>query len=141
MRPLATRGSFLAGATSLGVSAAAVPSRVRSAQVVVRLVEASGTTDTATLVHAFENHRYDAAKAQPAFFRACDHQAVQETYCAEMLPRAKRRDPNEYFRIVSAVGGEFAAGTCSDPDSAKAAAIIGAETVPARAGYEPIRIR
>jgi branched-chain amino acid transport system substrate-binding protein len=108
---------------------------------VVERIEASGTTDTATLVHAFENHRYDAAKGQPAFFRACDHQAAQETYCAEMLPRAKRRDPNEYFRIVSAVGGDFAAGACSDADSAKAAAIIGAQSVPGRAGYEPIRVR
>lgn len=108
---------------------------------IVDRMEATGTTDTDALVRAFENHRYDAAKAQPAFFRACDHQAVQETYCAEMLPRAKRRDPNEYFRIVSAVGGEFAAGPCSDPDSAKAAAIIGGEKVPARDGYAAVRVR
>jgi branched-chain amino acid transport system substrate-binding protein len=108
---------------------------------IVERIEASGTTDTETLVRAFENHRYDAAKAQPAFFRGCDHQAVQETYCAEMLPRAKRRDPNEYFRIVSAVGGEFAAGPCSDPDSSKAAAIIASEKVPAREGYTPVRVR
>jgi branched-chain amino acid transport system substrate-binding protein len=107
---------------------------------IVERIEASGTTDTDTLVRAFENHRYDAAKAQPGVYRACDHQAVQETYCAEMLPRAKRRDPNEYFRIVSAVGGEFAAGACSNPDSAKAAAIIGGEKVPAREGYTPVRL-
>jgi branched-chain amino acid transport system substrate-binding protein len=104
-------------------------------------IEASGTTDTAALVHAFENHRYDAAKAQPAIFRACDHQAVQETYCAEMLPRAKRRAPDEYFRIVSAVGGDFAAGPCSNPDSAKAAEIIDGEKIPAREGYTPVRLR
>ena len=108
---------------------------------VVERMEAGGTTDTAALVRAFENHRYDAAKAQPGLFRACDHQAVQETYCAEMLPRAKRRDPNEYFRIVSAAGGEFSAGPCSDADSAKAAAVIGAQTVPQRPGYDAIRIR
>jgi branched-chain amino acid transport system substrate-binding protein len=108
---------------------------------IIAAVEGSGTTDTAALVRALENHRYDAAKAQPAFFRACDHQAVQETYCAEMLPRAKRRDPNEYFRIVSRVGGEFAAGPCSDPDSSKAAAIIGGEKVPPREGYTPVRLR
>lgn len=108
---------------------------------IVERIEASGTTDTETLVRAFENHHYDAAKTQPAFFRACDHQAVQETYCAEMLPRAKRRDPNEYFRIVSAAGGEFAAGPCSDADSSKAAAIIASEKVPAREGYTPVRVR
>ena len=108
---------------------------------IVDRIEAAGTTDTQTLVRAFENHRYDAAKAQPGVFRACDHQAVQETYCAEMLPRAKRRDPNEYFRIVSAVGGEFAAGPCSNPDSAKAAAIIASESVPPREGYTATRVR
>ena len=103
-------------------------------------VRACGTTDTATLVHAFEDYRYDAAKAQPGVFRACDHQAAQETYCAEMLPRAKRRDPQEYFGIVSAVGGEFAAGPCTDADSTRAAAIIGGEQVPAREGYAPTRL-
>jgi branched-chain amino acid transport system substrate-binding protein len=108
---------------------------------VVERIEAGGTTETDALVRAFENHRYDAAKAQPAFFRACDHQAVQETYCAEMLPRAKRRDPNEYFRVVAAVGGEFAAGPCSDPDSAKAASIIAGEKIPAREGYTAVRVR
>ena len=107
---------------------------------IVDRIEASGTTDTDTLVRAFENHRYDAAKAQPAFFRGCDHQAIQETFCAEMLPRAKRRDPNEYFRIVSAAGGEFAAGPCSNPDSAKAESIIAAQKVPAREGYAPVHV-
>ncbi len=108
---------------------------------IVERIEASGTTDTDTLVRAFENHRYDAAKTQSGFFRGCDHQAVQETYCAEMLPRAKRRDPNEYFRIVSAIGGEFAAGACADADSSKAAAIIASQKVPARDGYAPVRLR
>jgi branched-chain amino acid transport system substrate-binding protein len=103
-------------------------------------IEASGTTDTETLVRAFENHRYDAAKAQPAYFRACDHQAVQETFCAEMLPRAKRRAPDEYFRIVSADGGDFAAGPCSEGDSAKAAAIIGGQKVPARENYTAVKL-
>jgi branched-chain amino acid transport system substrate-binding protein len=107
---------------------------------IVDRMHACGTTDAATLVHAFEGYRYDAAKAQPGIFRACDHQAAQETYCAEMLPRAKRRDPQEYFRIVSAVGGEFAAGACDDADSGRAAAIIGGQTVPAREGYTATRL-
>jgi branched-chain amino acid transport system substrate-binding protein len=107
---------------------------------IVERIEASGTTDTDTLVRAFENHRYDAAKSQSGVFRACDHQALQQTYCAEMLPRAKRRDPNEYFRIVSALDGEAAAGPCSNPDSAKASAIIEGEKVPARDGYTAVRL-
>lgn len=103
-------------------------------------IEASGTTDTETLVRAFENYHYDAAKGQPAYFRACDHQAVQETFCAEMLPRAKRRNPDEYFRIASADGGDFAAGPCSDADSVKAAAIIGGQKIPVRESYTAVKL-
>jgi hypothetical protein len=58
-----------------------------------------------------------------------------------MLPRAKRRAPEEYFRIVAADGGDFAAGSCDDPDSAKAAAIIGSEKTPPRDGYSAVRVR
>jgi hypothetical protein len=107
---------------------------------VVDRMHACGTTDTAALVKVFEGYRYDAAKAQPGIFRACDHQAAQETYCAEMLPRAKRRAPDEYFRIVSAVGGEFAAGPCDDADSGRAASIIASEQVVPREGYAAVRL-
>ncbi len=106
----------------------------------IERMEASGTTDTAALVRAFENHRYDAAKAQPAYFRGCDHQAVQETYCAEMLPAAKRKTPGEYFRIVQAFGGDFAAGRCDDADSAAAAKAIGGEKVPVRPDHPPTKL-
>jgi ABC-type branched-subunit amino acid transport system substrate-binding protein len=61
---------------------------------IVDRIEAAGTTDTETLVRAFENHRYDAAKAQPGYFRSCDHQAVQETFCAEMRRTAANSRPD-----------------------------------------------
>jgi branched-chain amino acid transport system substrate-binding protein len=108
---------------------------------IVNRMEAAGTTDTAAVVKAFEGYHYDAYKAQGAYFRACDHQAVQEVYCAELLPEAKRKEPGEYFRIVSAIGGDVAAGPCTTVDSARATAIMTAQTIPARDGYAAKTLR
>ncbi|HEX3468537.1 MAG TPA: ABC transporter substrate-binding protein [Candidatus Elarobacter sp.] len=95
----------------------------------------AGSTDTAKVVAAFENFHYDAAKKAGAYFRACDHQAVQQTYSGMIVDKSKRRSAKEYFTISSTVGGEFAAGPCSNPDSAAATKIFASQTIPAREGY------
>jgi branched-chain amino acid transport system substrate-binding protein len=102
---------------------------------------AAGTTDAETLVRAFEGHRYDAGKSQPAYFRKCDHQAVQQTYAGEIVPKNKRTTPDEYFKIASTVGGEFAAETCANPDSAAAEKIITSEKIAARADYTAVKTK
>ena len=79
---------------------------------------------TEKVVEAFENYHYDAAKKSGAYFRKCDHQAVQQTYAGEIVAKNKRRSPNEFFTIASTVGGDYAAETCSNPDSAAAEKII-----------------
>jgi branched-chain amino acid transport system substrate-binding protein len=104
-------------------------------------MNAAGTTDTEKLVVAFEGHRYDAAKKQTNYWRKCDHQAVQQTYAGEIVAKAKRRSPDEYFIIASSVGGEFAAESCANPDSAKAQAIIEGEKIGARADYTPLNLK
>ncbi len=100
----------------------------------------AGTTDTEKLVEAFEGYHYDPAKAGPAYFRKCDHQAIQETYAGVMVPKNKRRTPNEYFTIASRVGGEFAAESCSNPDSEAATKIITSQKVPSRENYTPVKV-
>ncbi len=95
----------------------------------------AGTTDTEKLVQAFENYHYDAGKAGGAYFRKCDHQAVQGTYAGMIVAKNKRRSANEYFAIASRVGGDFAAESCSNPDSQAAEKVIAAEKVGAREGY------
>ncbi len=100
---------------------------------------ATGTTDTAALVKAFEGHKYDGFKAQPCYYRACDHQAIQQAYVGMLVPKKMRRSPDEYFAIVSSVGGEFAAESCSNPDSAAATKIFDSQKIPARADYTPVK--
>ena len=100
----------------------------------------AGTTDTEKLVEAFEDYHYDAGKKQGAYFRKCDHQAIQQTYTGVIVPKSQRKSEGEYFVIGSTVGGDFAAGPCSTPDSTAATAIITSEKVPARDGYTTIKV-
>lgn len=113
---------------------------VTGQQVVDRMM-AAGTTDTAKLVSAFEDHRFDGGKKDMTVWRKCDHQAVQNTYAGEIVARSKRRSETEFFRIASAVGGDFAAGPCSNPDSTKAAAIFATQQIAARSDYTAVKTK
>lgn len=110
-------------------------------QQLIDRVLAAGTTDTEKLVTAFEDHHYDAGKQAMAYWRKCDHQAVQQTYAGEIVPKSKRRSETEFFRIASTVGGDFAAGSCSNPDSTKASATFASEKIPARADYTAVKTK
>ncbi|MBV8750113.1 MAG: hypothetical protein JO103_10410, partial [Candidatus Eremiobacteraeota bacterium] len=102
---------------------------------IINRLNAVGSTDTEKIVEAFENYHYDAAKKSGAYFRKCDHQAVQQTYAGMIVVKNKRRSENEYFTIASTVGGDYAAENCSNPDSAAAAKTIGSEKIGPREGY------
>jgi branched-chain amino acid transport system substrate-binding protein len=110
-------------------------------QQMIDRIMAAGTTDTSKLIAAFEGHRYDAGKKQMNVWRACDHQAVQQTYAGEIVAKSKRRSETEYFDIHTTIGGEFAAGPCSSPDSMKATEIFKSQTVPQRANYTPVSLK
>jgi branched-chain amino acid transport system substrate-binding protein len=109
-------------------------------QQVADRVMAAGTTDTAALIKAFEGHKFNAYKQQTAFYRECDHQAVQQTYAGVIVPKNKRRSPDEYFAIASSVGGEFAAESCSNPDSTAATKIFDSQKIAPRADYTPVKV-
>ena len=102
---------------------------------IINRVDAAGSTSTEKIVEAFEGYHYDAAKKAGAYFRKCDHQAIQQTYAGMILPSNKRRSPNEFFTIASTVGGEYAAESCSNPDSQAAEKIITSEKIGPREGY------
>src|ERR1700722_14690350 len=101
-----------------------------SGEQIIDRVMAAGTTDAEKLVEAFEGHHYDAGKKTMNYWRKCDHQAIQQTYAGEIVAKNKRRSEDEFFVIASTVGGDFAAGLCSNPDSAKAEQIITSQKVP-----------
>jgi branched-chain amino acid transport system substrate-binding protein len=106
----------------------------------INRIEHAGTTDTEKLIEAFENYHYDADKKSGAYFRKCDHQAIQQTYAGRIVASNKRTSPGEYFVIASTVGGEYAAENCSNPDSAAATKIITGEKVGPREGYTAVKV-
>ena len=108
---------------------------------IINRLNAAGTTQTEKIVEAFENYHYDAAKKSGAYFRKCDHQAIQQTYAGVIVAKNKRRSPNEFFTIGSTVGGEFAAEACSNPDSAAAEKIITSEKIGPRENYSVVSLK
>jgi ABC-type branched-subunit amino acid transport system substrate-binding protein len=109
---------------------------------VINRMNAAGTTETNKIIAAFTNYHYDSGKKGPAYFRECDHQAVQETYAGTIVAKNKRKSEGEYFVISNAVGGDYAAESCSEPDSAAATKIFATETpIPARQGYTPLNLK
>ncbi len=112
-----------------------------AAKNIINRLNAAGTTDTEKVVEAFENYHYDAAKKSGAYFRKCDHQAIQQTYAGMIVAKNKRRSPNEYFTIASTVGGEFAAEPCSNPDSTAAEKVITSEKISPREGYTVVSLK
>ena len=107
-------------------------------QQLIDRILAAGSTDTSKLIAAFEGHHYDAGKKTPNYWRACDHQAVQQPYAGEIVEKSKSRSETEFINIAYTVGGDFAAETCANPDSTKAAGIFASQTVPARSDYTAV---
>ena len=105
---------------------------------IINRLNAAGTTQTEKLIEAFENYHYDAAKKSGAYFRKCDHQAIQQTYAGRIVPKSKRRADGEYFEIAATIGGEYAAESCAAADNAAAEKIITSEKVGVREGYTPV---
>ena len=100
-------------------------------------MRAAGTTRAEPLIFAFADHKFDAYKANPAVWRGCDHQCIQDTYAGAVRPLKKIEKTGFMFDIVAEVPGVRAAGLCSDVDPAAAVAAMGAQKVPERTGYEP----
>jgi branched-chain amino acid transport system substrate-binding protein len=111
---------------------------ISGAQIIDRL-NAAGSTDTEKLIAAFEGHRFDGGKKDVSYWRKCDHQNVQNTYASEIVAKSKRRSETEFFRITSAIGGEFGAGPCSSSDSEKASAIFASQKISPRADYTEVK--
>jgi branched-chain amino acid transport system substrate-binding protein len=111
-------------------------------ETMINRMNAAGTTDPSKLVAAYMGYKYDAGKKSDAYFRACDHQAVQETYAGTIVPKAKRKSEGEYFVITNRVGGDYAAEACSALDSAAATKTFATGTpIPARQGHTPLNLK
>ncbi len=102
----------------------------------IERMHAAGTTKAEALVAAFRDHRFDAAKANEAVWRGCDHQCAQDEYAGAIVSDAKRSKTGFMYEIVSEVPSTSGARACADSDAAAAASVIAAQRTPDRAGYD-----
>jgi ABC-type branched-subunit amino acid transport system substrate-binding protein len=102
-----------------------------TAKQLIDRIEAAGTTHAAKLVAAFRDHSFDAAKADPAVWRGCDHQAAQNVYAGTVV-NAKRFAQTQYlFDVVGETSAGESAGSCAGPDASAATAAMAKQTLPA----------
>jgi ABC-type branched-subunit amino acid transport system substrate-binding protein len=99
-----------------------------------------GTTDTAKLVDAFQDQSFDAAKPNPAVWRACDHQCAQDEWVGTLVSNDKRAKTSMMFDLNGHIGPMSGAGACSNTDAAMAMKIISAQKIPARENYQAVRL-
>ncbi|WP_372964588.1 ABC transporter substrate-binding protein [Marinobacter sp.] len=76
-------------------------------------VEKAGTTNTANVIRALENHTYSFLKDEQ-YWRKLDHQNIQTVYVVKVKPRTAvvaDEYASDYFEIIDAMPGEQAAQT------------------------------
>ncbi len=103
-------------------------------------MRAAGTTRADAIVDAFADHSFDAAKARPSTWRACDHQCETDTYAGSLVNRKTFARTGLLYEIAADVPGSEALGPCTETDAAAAHAIIAAQKVPQRPNYSPLAV-
>lgn len=102
----------------------------------IRAIEAAGTTDAAAVVKALESLRWDGLKKADVAMRDWDHQAVQEVYVGQAIPKKDWAFDGQYFKVVGTGDGVKLAA--SKEENAAAIEVLSKQTVPARAGYTSV---
>jgi len=74
---------------------------------ILEAMQRAGSTDTAGLIKALEGHEFDGLKVGKSFFRASDHQHVQDVLVGEAFGKELGFG---HYRILATVPGETVAG-------------------------------
>ncbi|MDE3117638.1 MAG: ABC transporter substrate-binding protein [Nitrospirota bacterium] len=75
---------------------------------ILEAVRRTGTTDTATIIKALEGHEFDGLKEGRSYFRAWDHQHVQDVLVGEAYGKELGLG---HYKILTTIPGDSVAGT------------------------------
>jgi branched-chain amino acid transport system substrate-binding protein len=75
---------------------------------ILEAIQRAGTTETAALIKALEGHEFDGLKEGKSYFRASDHQHVQDVLVGEAFGKELGLG---HYKILATVPGEVVAGT------------------------------
>ena len=70
---------------------------------ILEAIQRAGTTDTATLIKALEGHEFDGLKAGKSYFRASDHQHVQDVLVGEAFGKELGLG---HYKILATIPGD-----------------------------------
>lgn len=77
-----------------------------SLKMLTQAMNATKSTDTDKLVAYYESEaQFDVLKARKAYFRAWDHQLMQEAYPFTVKPKGKAKDKYDFLQFGAAVPG------------------------------------
>ena len=75
---------------------------------ILEAVRRAGTTDTAAVIKALEGHEFDGCKVGKSYFRAWDHQHVQDVLVGEAFGKELGLG---HYKILATVAGDTIAGS------------------------------
>jgi branched-chain amino acid transport system substrate-binding protein len=75
---------------------------------ILEAMQRTGSTDTAGLIKALEGHEFDGLKVGKSFFRASDHQHVQDVLVGEAFGKELGLG---HYKILATVAGESILGS------------------------------
>jgi branched-chain amino acid transport system substrate-binding protein len=75
---------------------------------IIEAVRRAGTTDTAAVIKALEGHEFDGCKEGRSYFRAWDHQHVQDVLVGQAYGKELGLG---HYQILATVRGDTVAGT------------------------------
>lgn len=78
---------------------------------ILEAIQRAGTTETTALIKALEGHEFDGLKEGKSYFRASDHQHVQDVLVGEAYGRELGLG---HYKIISTMGGEVAAQAANE---------------------------
>jgi branched-chain amino acid transport system substrate-binding protein len=80
---------------------------------ILEAMQRAGTTETAALIKALEGHEFDGLKEGKSYFRAWDHQHVQDVLVGQAYGKELGLG---HYKILATVAGESVAGTREGSD-------------------------
>jgi branched-chain amino acid transport system substrate-binding protein len=78
---------------------------------ILEAIERAGTTETSALIKALEGHEFDGLKEGKSYFRATDHQHVQDILVGEAYGKELGLG---HYKIIATVTGDTAASTTGE---------------------------
>ena len=75
---------------------------------ILEAIQRAGTTEAAALIKALEGHEFDGLKEGRSYFRASDHQHVQDVLVGEAYGKELGLG---HYKILATVSGETVVGS------------------------------